>query len=193
MSDFWSRRKASVQAETRAEEQARLDALEQTREAALAERSDEDLLAEAGLPVPEELDSAEAVQDFLKSALPQRLKTRALRKLWTLNPVLANLDGLVDYGEDFTDSATVVENLQTVYQVGKGMFDKAQELAEQAERALTAEAEEEIAEDAPPSPAPVAEAPIPVAYTDPIETEESDAAEGLPASVRRMRFHFEQV
>ena len=43
----------------------------------------------------------------------------ALRRLWKVNPVLANVDGLVEYGEDFTDSATVVENLQTTYQVGK--------------------------------------------------------------------------
>jgi hypothetical protein len=40
---------------------------------------------------------------------------------------------LVDYGEDFTDSAMVVENMQTAYQVGKGMLKHVQEMARQAE------------------------------------------------------------
>ncbi len=54
--------------------------------------------------------------------MPERIRRRALRKLWGLNPVLANLDGLVDYAEDYTDAATVVDNLQTVYKIGKGML-----------------------------------------------------------------------
>ncbi|MEO1549332.1 MAG: DUF3306 domain-containing protein [Pseudomonadota bacterium] len=125
--DFWSRRKAAVEAE----EAARSDA---QSEEALAERSDEDILEELGLAEPETLQSAEDVREFIGSAVPQRLKTRALRTLWRLNPTLANLDGLVDYGEDFTDAATVVENLQTAYQVGKGMLAHIEALAEKAAR-----------------------------------------------------------
>ena len=64
----------------------------------------------------------------LASAVPQRLKTRALRRLWTTNPVLANLDGLNDYDTDFTDAATCVENIQTLYKVGRGMVDRALEV-----------------------------------------------------------------
>jgi hypothetical protein len=30
------------------------------------------------------------------------------------------LDGLIDYGDDFTDAGTVVANMQTAYQVGRG-------------------------------------------------------------------------
>src|SRR6056297_865340 len=66
----------------------------------------------------------------------------------------ANLDGLLDYGEDFTDSATVVDNLQTAYQVGKGMLKHVEELAQQAEakEADTPEDQEEPAssEDSEP-------------------------------------------
>ena len=40
---------------------------------------------------------------------------------------------LVDYGEDFTDAAMAVENIQTAYQVGKGMLKHVQEMARQAE------------------------------------------------------------
>lgn len=115
--DFWSRRRAGVEAEEQAIEARAVEA----EAIQLEERPDEDILAELHLPEPEALESADDVRDFLKAELPQRLKTRALRRLWRLNPALANLDGLVDYGEDYTDAALVVENLQTAYQVGKGM------------------------------------------------------------------------
>lgn len=189
-SDFWSRRKSAVQAETQAEELAETQALKQAEEQALAERDDAELLAEAGMPEPEALESSEQVQEFLRAALPKRLKTRALRQLWKLNPVLANIDGLVDYGEDFTDSATVVENLQTVYQVGKGMISRLTEVEEELDPApepeidiVEEEPQPEIAEATPPE-APACEPPQP----EPSEDEEYVT---LPAPKRRMQFHFD--
>ena len=220
MSDFWQRRKALVQKEQLAEQQAVEAQLARQEEARLAEKTDEELLADAGLPEPEVLDSPEGVREFLQSALPQRLKTRALRHLWQLNPIFAQLDGLVDYGEDFTDSARVIENMQTAYVVGKGMltrFDKAladaddagltgatqaenlaESVAENADDHEVAEAgagvgpdagtdtkepQPDLAGDGPatPQPAPLA------AYDDSAD----DAPVALPATMRRMRFHFE--
>ncbi|SMC61462.1 DUF3306 domain-containing protein [Primorskyibacter flagellatus] len=134
MSDFWTRRKSAVQAEERAQEAALAEADAQARETELAERPDEELLAEAGMPDPDMLADGEQVRAFMQSALPDRLKTRALRRLWRLDPVLANVDGLVDYGGDFTDAANVVENLQTTYQVGKGMLRAIQARAAEAEQ-----------------------------------------------------------
>jgi hypothetical protein len=98
--------------------------------------------------------------------------------------VLANLDGLVDYGEDYTDAATVVENLQTVYQVGKGMVTKLEELLEDPEEMPESVSEEDLVEEQiaqiqPLDPAPLPEAPEP-----------QDITEHAP-SVRRMRFRFE--
>ena len=61
--------------------------------------------------------------------MPQRLKTRALRHHWGTNPVLANLDGLLEYGEDYTDAARCVPGMKTAYKVGIGMFDKGVEAA----------------------------------------------------------------
>ncbi len=151
MTDFWSRRKAAVEAEARTEEAAVRAEETQAHEEALAEVPDEELLAELDLPDPEDIETTDQVQAFLKSNLPQRLKTRALRKLWRLNPILANVDGLVDYGEDYTDAATVIENMQTVYQVGKGMFDKVAEAAKEAEAkeaAALAKLEQQAREDA---------------------------------------------
>ena len=86
------------------------------------ERSDEEILEELGLVDPDELKPGDDFSGFMAKAVPDRLRRRALRQLWRSNPVLANVDGLVEYGEDYTDSAMVVENLQTLYQVGKGMF-----------------------------------------------------------------------
>lgn len=201
MSDFWARRKALVAAEAQADQAALVSAEREAREAELAEQSDEAILAEAGLAAPESLERVEEVQAFLKAELPRRLKTRALRRLWRLNPIFANLDGLVDYGEDFTDSAVVVENLQTVYQVGKGMFDKAEELARSLEQKALAEADaaeegcvreegpdhglQELAQgDAADLPV-LSQDPQPIAFDDP-----SQGDTPLPMSQRRMRFQF---
>ncbi|MEL7261612.1 MAG: DUF3306 domain-containing protein [Pseudomonadota bacterium] len=168
--DFWSRRRAGVEAEAQAVE-ARVAEAEAAK---LEERPDDEILAELNLPEPEALDSPDAVRAFLKEELPQRLKTRALRRLWRLNPMLANLDGLVDYGEDYTDAATVIENMQTVYQVGKGM--------------LTAflEDEEETADEEAPAEEIEEEAPL-IAAAEPAPLPEPDP-EPLAMPQRRMRF-----
>lgn len=123
-SDFWSRRKAAVRQAEEAEQAQEQAALAAEERAALEEKSDEDILEELGLPDPESLTKEDDFSGFLSAAVPERIRRRALRKLWGLNPVLANLDGLVDYAEDYTDAATVVENLQTVYKIGKGMLEQ---------------------------------------------------------------------
>jgi hypothetical protein len=120
------------------------------------DRPDEEVLEELGLPDPDTLKPGDNFAAFMARAVPARLRNRALRKLWISDPVLANLDELLDYGEDFTDAATVVENLQTAYQVGKGFVDKVTELS--GEDAGSAE---EGAEEPPEEPAgePPEEAP----------------------------------
>lgn len=130
--DFWARRKAAVQAEAEAERRAEAAAEAAEREQALEEKTDEEILAELELPDPDTLEEGDDFKVFLRDVVPARIRTRALRRLWRLNPVLANVDGLVDYGEDFTDSAMVVEGMQTAYQVGKGMTKHVEELARQA-------------------------------------------------------------
>lgn len=129
MSDFWSKRKAAVEAEAEAELN---EAHEAAVEASNAEKTDDELLEELGLPDPDDMKEGDDFSAFMNDMVPARLKTRALRKLWRLNPILANVDGLVDYGEDFTDAAMVFENMQTTYQVGKGMMAHVKEMARQA-------------------------------------------------------------
>lgn len=204
--DFWSRRRAAVEAEARAEETAAEAAVQAEAEAIQAKRPDEEILAEAGLPAPEDVTSPEQVREFLQSTLPQRLKTRALRSLWRMNPVLANIDGLVDYGEDFTDAAMCVDNMQTVYQVGRGMVAKLEEMGEalDADDAPTApevvadvasdDAQEQIPEAATDRPEVEDEAVTAMADPDPVAAVPTPAPEDdfapLPAPGRRMRFSF---
>ena len=58
---------------------------------------------------------------FFKDGIPDRLRQIALRRVWKLNPIIRFADAEInDYHEDFTDAATVVEGMQTAYQVGKG-------------------------------------------------------------------------
>ncbi len=211
MRDFWSRRKAAVEAEQKAQADSKLETKRAEEEAKLAERSDEELLAEAGLPLPEDITDGEMVQKFLKSQLPKRLKNRALRTLWRSNPVLACLDGLNDYDTDFT-FVTPAADFKTTYQVGKGLLahldyvakdavenDAAESASEEAPE-LAAETTSlrapetlgptiETQPEIPPLEMPAAETAAPeTAQTDtPPEEEESM----LPASARRMRFHFE--
>ena len=190
--DFWSRRRRAVEKEARAEDAALARAEVAERDAALAERSDEELLAEAGLPDPEMLESPEAVREFMASALPQRLKTRALRRLWRLNPVLANLDGLVEYGEDYTDAANVVENLQTAYQVGKGMLRHVEEMARQTEALAAPEEVETVTEQVEDLPAEPVEADAAEIVAETAAPGPEEAAERPPAPRRRMTFTFDE-
>lgn len=79
-----------------------------------------------------DIDSLTVESDFtqfLRKEVPKTLQRKALRKLWTSDPVFACLDGLNDYEEDFTDAATVVEGMKSSYQVGRGFLTD-EELAE---------------------------------------------------------------
>jgi len=192
--DFWSRRKAQVAAEGAAEARA----AEAAQDAALAEKSDAEICEELGLPDPDTLEAGGDFRAFMDKAVPERLRRRALRRLWLSNPALANLDGMVDYGEDFTDSACVIEGMQTAYQVGKGMFAHVQEMARQAE----AEAAAEFGDDAPePMALAAAEAEAetsheaeaeaaPEVATAPQEAAPAEAEDDAPLPRRRMRFAF---
>ncbi len=146
MSDFWSRRKNAVAEEQRRDAQA-LEAQEiAEHHAALEEKTDAEILEELGLPDPDTLVQGDDFSVFLQKAVPDRIKRVALRKLWLSNPVLANVDGLVDYGQDFTDAGVGAGVVETTYQVGKGMLAHVQEMIRQAEAeaAKDLEAEEDM-------------------------------------------------
>lgn len=195
-----------MQEEVDAEQRAEAEAATAKREAELAEKSDEEILAELNLPDPDTMEKGDDFSVFMKHAVPERIRRRALRKLWLSNPLLANLDSLVEYGEDYTDAATVVENLSTTYQVGKGMLahvlemERQQAEADSTEEAETPEDDEtEVAEAAipaepssvrpPESDAAPASETLVVVEENPVSAETCIDEEALPPR-RRMRFAF---
>lgn len=194
--DFWARRKAKVEAETLAEQAAVEQIVLAEQHAVLEEKTDAELLEELDLPDPSTLVMGDDFSVFMSKTVPDRIRRRALRTLWRSNPVLANVDMLVDYGEDFTDAAMAVENIQTAYQVGKGMLKHVQEMARQAEeRENPTEPEvlEEEVEDEAETLMAVseydAESAEAVEFYAELEEEQVDL---LSPSPRRMKFVIEE-
>ena len=131
--DFWSRRREAVAAEEGARKRDEELAETSARQAEFSEKTDEEILEELGLPDPDGLEPGDDFRGFLNTLVPERLRRRALRRLWRINPVLANLDGLVDYAEDFTDAATVLEAMTSTYEVGRGMAEHVRHAAARLE------------------------------------------------------------
>lgn len=86
------------------------------------------------------LDYSSDYTRFMGKDVPEMIQRRALRALWRSDPVLANIDGLNDYDEDFTDAATVIENLVSAYKTGQGYRTDEEMAALEAEEKAEAEA-----------------------------------------------------
>lgn len=183
----WSRRRAAVQAEAEADAKALDDAVVAQERTALEEKTDEQILVELKLPDPDDMKMGDDFSAFMKGAVPERLRKRALRKLWLSNPVLANVDNLVDYGEDFAAEAKLGGVVKTAYQVGKGMLKHIEEMADQDAKEETTEPEQEVPElelttdqDVPDNT---------VAPEPPLTASIDDGATDITIR-RRMRFEF---
>jgi len=168
--------------------------------------SDEELLARYELPDPSTLTASDDVAAFMRNGVPKRLRNMALRRVWRLDPVLANLDGLNDYDEDYTDAAMLVgAAVKTAYQVGKGGAAHLQEAAEklaagEPERAGVEDRSEPAGErpdpegesrEAAPEAQEAATEPEPVEPSAPdARREVSAAGDSEPAPQRRRRMVF---
>jgi len=152
----WSTRKAQIaRGEDIAEENVDLGAealaadhdgaSESEEEAAL---SDAELLEKYELPDPQEVEEEAGLERFFDGKTPERLRQLALRRLWRINPFFGVVDEMVEYGEDYTDAATVIEGMQTAYQAGKGYLKKTLSPEEQAEEQADAESPQETADNA---------------------------------------------
>ncbi len=201
----WSRRKAKARAgdpEQDPQEAAGDSQLPADGTSSEDDRPDSEVLEDLGLPDPDTLQEGDDFKAFLRSEVPARLRRRALARLWRSHPLLATVDDLVEYGEDYTDAATVVENLQTVYQVGRGMIVPEADPPETPDMpAAPAEAAEgtsnedgsAASDSAPPDPtpaeddSPAAEAALPDAAEPP-----SDSLDSPPQPRREsMQFRFD--
>ncbi len=147
VSGFWARRRAAVAQEARrgaagargsavgpeaeaAVEGAEAGRAEAGREDALPERPEAEILAALGLPDPDAMGAGDDFAAFMARAVPEALRRRALRRLWTSRPVLANLDRLVDYDDDYTGGGVPMGTLPTAYRVGRGLLGHVERLAE---------------------------------------------------------------
>jgi hypothetical protein len=129
----WSKRKSRNNIKDNSE--VKKDSLEQIKEkeTSLVEEdegeyedlNDDELLEKFKLPNPEKIKKEKGLDIFFKKGVPDRLRQIALRRVWKLNPIIRFADAEInDYHEDFTDAATVVEGMQTAYQVGKGYLSE---------------------------------------------------------------------
>lgn len=116
----WSRRKRSVAEEEAPPEEPALG--EKAEEVSEPETDEEEtaLLESLGLPKPETLGPGDDFKPFMQAGVPGFLRRRALKALWRSNPVLANVDGLNDYDEDFNSPELTKKILGTGYQIGRG-------------------------------------------------------------------------
>ena len=135
----WSARKTQIVRgasvpEDSLEEQNEADGTRADREIdEEATLSDNELLEKYELPDPNAINEEAGLDRFFDGKIPERLRQMALRRLWRINPFFGIVDEMVEYGEDYTDAATVIDGMQTAYQAGKGYLKKAIESGEDDE------------------------------------------------------------
>lgn len=160
----WSRRKRGVEteAELGADTQGALDAEGGRQDPGAGDEPNEAGPEAASEPVRdytdfdfETLDYDSDYTQFMDKNVSADARQKALRKLWVSNPVLANMDGLDDYCEDYTDAAVCLPKgmMKTAYQFGRGFLDDDEVAAWEAlgkpettegSEAVVAEAEDEL-------------------------------------------------
>jgi hypothetical protein len=161
----WSRRKAEARS-TLEERDAAPDAVAEHAPPEKADppaaavpgdaraRDDEAAVDLAALPDIETLTYESDFTAFMRKGVPADLRRRALQRLWRSHPTLANLDGLLEYGEDYTKIGTAQQVVRTAYQVGRGMFGRLEAPAEGVEPASSGRAESTVAEPLPSASLP---------------------------------------
>ncbi len=146
----WSRRKAETRAgRGGAAPELREENADLPVDAANPGETGQDAPADQA-PPPDlpDIDTLTAESDFtafMKEGVPKALRRQALRKLWASDPVFNIIDGMEEYGEDYTDAATVIEGMKSAWEVGKGYpKEEKQEPSPDGAEAVT---DEESADD----------------------------------------------
>ena len=67
------------------------------------------------LPDPDTLDLAGDFAAFLRDGVDPLIRRTALRRLWRLDPAFSELDGLVEYGADYTDATRTPAAVRTAF------------------------------------------------------------------------------
>jgi hypothetical protein len=108
--------------------------------------SEQELLDKYGLPDPSSIEIGTDITGFMRREIPEFLRRKALRSLWKSNPVLAVLDGLNDYDEDYTLASTAGQTVKSLYKVGEGLVDKAKKTADVVDEPVQSLAQQSAAD-----------------------------------------------
>jgi len=154
----WAKRREAV-----AQEEANTEAAELVEETELAPEPETEeeamaLLSESDPELAEKLSAIDVDKltydddftVFMSERVPQIIKRRALAKLWLSDPILANVDGLNDYDEDFKATGVLLKAFKSAWEPGRGYArPEENEEAEIAEATEDSEEESvaELAED----------------------------------------------
>lgn len=145
--DRWSRQKAAAKTKKKDETPASNPVSSPARSVALPESPP--TIDPETLPDIDGMDADSDFSPFMQDGVPEALRNRALRKLWQADPAFNVVDGLVEYGEDYTSIAAIAETVENVYKVGKGILDESGTMG-QTETAQTVEHADQT-EDATPT------------------------------------------
>jgi hypothetical protein len=135
----WSRRKlAARELEAKREPEPARETPEAEAERLAARNAELQANREAAEAIDlEKLDDTTDFSVFMKAGVPELLRRQAMKVLWRSNPVYANLDGLVDYGDDFGSPELIMKTFASGWQSGRGYLKDLIEDTAPAEAAET--------------------------------------------------------
>lgn len=174
----WSQRKRDVAREET------LSPVEPEEPAVEAEESEEDEEAAFNRAAAEavDLDALGYESDFsvfFRRGVPAALQSAARAKLWRSSPVLANLDQMNEYDEDFASRKLILKSFKSAWQAGRGYLDKVERVLGDTEVAAT-----DVPGDAVVPPGARPREPEPPALAEEREDDAlAEAAEGTPEVV----------
>lgn len=122
----WSEAKqAERAAEDHSRDQSQDQSQDQSEGAELASAQPDAQTLASNQAAAEAVDLATLNKDsdlsvFFREGVPDMLRKQALASLWRSNPIYANVDGLVDYGQDFGDPKLIMKTFVSAYQAGRG-------------------------------------------------------------------------
>ena len=126
------------------------------------------------LPDIESLDANSDFTAFMRPGVPEHLRTLALRQLWRSDPIFSKLDGLVEYGEDYSLPSWPKGTIKTAYQIGRGFVNELEKLG--------ATEEDQPARPEEPTTGPASKPGPAVASADPRSPADAAAETPQPTS-----------
>ena len=139
----WSRRKAEARAADQTPTEDRGAAAEDpaapVAESPAPAPGEPAPVAREDLPDIETLDASSDFSVFMRPGVPEHLRTQALRKLWRSDASFSKIDGLLEYGEDYTIQSWPKGVIKTAYRIGRGFMDELEKLGEADAQSATSE------------------------------------------------------